>query len=130
MSEPGFWRTWVFSTDHKTIARQYFALGAFWAVVGGLLAGAMRWQLAWPGSEVPGFGMVGPDKYNVMVTMHGTIMVFFMAMPVLLGAFGNFLIPLMIGARDMAFPKLNMASVWVLALASVVLLASFFVPGL
>ncbi|HEY8368411.1 MAG TPA: cbb3-type cytochrome c oxidase subunit I [Thermodesulfobacteriota bacterium] len=126
---PGFWRTYVFSTDHKTIAKQYLAVGAFWAVVGGLLAGAMRWQLAWPGSEVPGLGVITPDRYNVIVTMHGTIMVFFVAMPILLGAFGNFLIPLMIGARDMAFPRLNMASIWVLVLASIVLLVSFFVPG-
>jgi hypothetical protein len=65
----------------------------------------------------------------VLVTMHGTIMVFFVAMPILLGAFGNFLIPLMIGARDMVFPRLNMLSVWVFGLASLVLLASFFVPG-
>ncbi len=127
--KPGFWGTGVFSTDHKTIARQYLGLGAFWAVVGALLAGAMRWQLAWPGSEVPGLGMIAPDRYNVLVTMHGTIMVFFVAMPILLGAFGNFLIPLMIGARDMAFPRLNTASVWVFAAASLVLLASFFVPG-
>jgi len=65
----------------------------------------------------------------MLVTMHGTIMVFFVAMPILLGAFGNFLIPLMVGARDMAFPRLNMLSVWVFALASLVLLVSFFVPG-
>jgi len=123
------WVSRVFSTDHKTIGKQYLALGVFWAVVGGLLAGAMRWQLAWPDGRVPGLGEIGPDTYNMLVTMHGTIMVFFVAMPILLGAFGNFLIPLMIGARDMAFPRLNMLSVWTFALASLVLLASFFVPG-
>jgi cytochrome c oxidase subunit 1 len=126
---PGFWRRYVFSTDHKMIARQYLALGVAWAIVGGLLTHPMRWQLAWPDTEVPGFGYVGPEVYNMLVTMHGTIMVFFVAMPILLGAFGNFLIPLMIGARDMIFPRLNRLSVWVFALSSVVLLVSFFVPG-
>jgi cytochrome c oxidase subunit 1 len=126
---PGFWRTYVFSTDHKTIARQYLGLGVAWALVGGLFAGVMRWQLAWPDTAVPGYGEIGPDVYNMLVTMHGTIMVFFVAMPVLLGAFGNFLIPLMIGARDMVFPRLNRLSVWTFGLASLVLVASFFVPG-
>ena len=135
----GLWRTYVFSTDHKTIAKQYLAIGLFWALVGGLLAYVMRWQLAYPDTAVPGFGwvpepsmvegIVPPEFYNMVVTMHGTIMVFFVAMPILLGAFGNFLIPLMIGAQDMAFPRLNMLSVWTLALASLVLLVSFFVPG-
>jgi cytochrome c oxidase subunit 1 len=125
----GVWATHVFSTDHKTIAKQYLAQGVFWTVVGGLLAGAMRWQLAWPDTPIPLIGEIGPEVYNMLVTMHGTIMVFFVAMPILLGAFGNFLIPLMIGARDMAFPRLNMLSVWTFALASVVMLASFFVPG-
>jgi cytochrome c oxidase subunit 1 len=125
----GFWRASVFSTDHKTIGKQYLTLGVVWALVGGLLAAAMRWQLAWPDTAIPLFGEIGPDVYNMLVTMHGTIMVFFVAMPILLGAFGNFLIPLMIGARDMIFPRLNMLSVWTFALASVVMLASFFVPG-
>src|SRR3989304_1806606 len=128
-AERGFWGTYVFSTDHKMIGKQYLSLGLFWAVVGGLLAHGRRWQLAGPDTAVPGRGEVGPETYNVLVTMHGTIMVFFVAMPILLGAFGNFLIPLMIGARDMAFPRLNMLSVWTLALASLVLLVSFFVPG-
>ncbi len=128
-AEQGFWRTYVFSTDHKMIAKQYLCLGVFWALVGGFLAYVMRWQLAWPDTSVPAWGFVAPEVYNMMVTMHGTIMVFFVAMPILLGAFGNLLIPLMVGARDMAFPRLNMLSVWVFALASFVLLASFFVPG-
>ncbi len=125
----GFWRTYVFSTDHKMIAKQYLFLGLFMAVVGGLLAYAMRWQLTYPDTEVPGWGFVGPDAYNALVTMHGTTMVFFVAMPMLLGAFGNFLIPLMIGARDMAFPRLNMLSFWTLFVGAIVLLASFVVPG-
>ncbi len=127
--EQGFWTTYVFSTDHKTIAKQYLAQGVFWTLVGGLLAGAMRWQLAWPDTKIPLMGEIGPEVYNMLVTMHGTIMVFFVAMPILLGTFGNFLIPLMIGARDMAFPRLNMLSVWTFALASLVMVASFLVPG-
>jgi cytochrome c oxidase subunit 1 len=127
--ELGFWRTWVFSTDHKTIGKQYLGLGVAWALVGGVLAGGMRWQLAWPDTALPVVGEIGPEVFNMMVTMHGTIMVFFVAMPILLGAFDNFLIPLLIGARDMIFPKLNMLSVWTFALASLVMLSSFFVPG-
>jgi cytochrome c oxidase subunit 1 len=119
----------IFSTDHKTIAKQYLSIGLFWALVGVFTVYLMRWQLAYPNTEAPGWGFIAPDFYNMIVTMHGTIMVFFVAMPILLGAFGNFLIPLMIGARDMAFPRLNMLSVWVFTLASVVLLVSFFVPG-
>jgi cytochrome c oxidase subunit 1 len=127
--ELGFWRTYLFSTDHKTIGKQYLSLGLFMTIVGGFLAYVMRWQLAYPDTEVPGWGFVGPEFYNVLVTMHGTTMVFFVAMPILLGAFGNFLIPLMIGARDMAFPRLNMLSFWTLFVGTLVLLASFFVPG-
>jgi len=127
--EIGIWRTYIFSTDHKMIGRQYLFLGLFMALVGGFLAYVMRWQLAFPDTAVPGFGFVGPETYNVVVTMHGTTMVFFVAMPILLGAFGNFLIPLMIGARDMAFPRLNMLSFWTLAVGSLVLLSSFVVPG-
>jgi cytochrome c oxidase subunit 1 len=127
--EAGFWRTYVFSTDHKTISKQYLSLGLGWAVTGGFTAYLMRWQLAYPDTAVPAWGFIAPDYYNMLVTMHGTIMVFFVAMPILLAAFGNFLIPLMVGARDMAFPRLNMLSFWVFAVASLVLLISFFVPG-
>jgi cytochrome c oxidase subunit 1 len=125
----GFFWTYVWSTDHKMIAKQYLTLGLIMSLVGGFLAYVMRWQLAWPETHVPGFGALGPETFNVLVTMHGTIMVFFVAMPIVLGAFGNFLIPLMIGARDMAFPRLNALSFWLLALGSTVLCVSFFVPG-
>ncbi|MBI2181927.1 MAG: cbb3-type cytochrome c oxidase subunit I [Deltaproteobacteria bacterium] len=127
--ELGYWRSRVFSTDHKVIAKQYLSLGLFWALMGGATAYLIRWQIAHPDTEAPGWGFIAPDFYNMLVTMHGTIMVFFVAMPILLAAFGNFLIPLMIGAKDMAFPRLNMLSFWVFFLASVVLMASFFVPG-
>lgn len=125
----GFWRSHVFSTDHKVIAKQYLSLALFWALMGGATAYLIRWQIGHPDTEAPGWGYIAPDVYNALVTMHGTIMVFFVAMPLLLAAFGNFLIPLMIGAQDMAFPRLNMLSVWVFFLASVVLVVSFFVPG-
>lgn len=124
-----FIRKYAFSTDHKVIAAWYFGTGLLMALLGGLLAYAFRMQLAWPGEAVPGFGSLGPDRYNAFVTLHGTIMIFWVAMPVLLGGFGNFLIPLMIGAPDMAFPRLNLASYWVFFLSTVVLLVSFFVPG-
>jgi cytochrome c oxidase subunit 1 len=125
----GFWRRYVFSVDHKTIGKQYLCLGLFMALVGGGTAYLIRWQQGWPETPAPGWGFVDPDFYNALVTMHGTIMVFFVAMPILLGAFGNFLLPLMVGADDMAFPRLNMASFWTIFTAAVVLLVSFFVPG-
>jgi cytochrome c oxidase subunit 1 len=137
--EPGFWRTYVFSTDHKMIGRQYLTLGLVMALVGGASAYIIRWQLAWPESQIPLTGWIpepamydghlDPSFYNQLVTMHGTIMVFFVAMPILLGGLGNFLIPLMIGAEDMALPRLNMLSFWTIFTASVVLVSSFFVHG-
>jgi cytochrome c oxidase subunit 1 len=118
----------IFSTDHKVIAKQYLTLSLFWSVIGALTAYLIRWQIAHPDTEAFGWGFIEPQVYNEFVTMHGTIMVFFVAMPLLLSVFGNFLIPLMIGAQDMAFPKLNALSFWIFFLASVVLLSSFFVP--
>ncbi len=128
-TEAGFLRKYVFSTDHKTIAKQYLAVGLLMSLVGGFTAYLIRIELAWPGKPVAGWGFIAPATYLALVTMHGTIMVFFVAMPILLGAFGNFLIPLMVGAKDMAFPRLNMLSVWILFAASLILIASFFVPG-
>ena len=137
--ELGFWRTYVFSTDHKMIGRQFLFLGLFMMILGGVLALMLRWQLAWPETQIPGLhwvpepfmydGAMGPEFYNAVFTMHATIMIFFVVMPILVGCFGNFLIPLMIGARDMAFPVLNMLSFWVGAVSGVVMLAGFFVPG-
>ena len=114
---------YVFSHDHKVIGIQFLFSGLIFFVLGGLLAMAVRWQLAWPWKPVPilsqalwsdpslGYRMP-PEFYNKLFTMHATIMIFFVIIPLLTGAFGNFLIPLMIGARDMAFPKLNMFSYW------------------
>jgi cytochrome c oxidase subunit 1 len=129
-AEPaGFIRLYVFSIDHKVIAKQYLLLSLTMALIGGFTSYLIRWQLAWPETDIPGWGPIGPDNYNAIITMHGTVMVFFVAMPLLLGAFGNYLIPLMIGANDMAFPRLNMMSFWTLFTASVVLTISMFVPG-
>jgi len=135
----GFIRKYIFSTDHKMIARQYLFLGLSMALIGGLMAYMMRWQIAWPESPIPGAGVIPeptafdgiipPEFYNALVTMHGTIMVFFVAMPILLGALGNFTLPLMVGARDMAFPRLNMMSFWTIFLASMTMIVSLFVEG-
>jgi len=122
-----FLREWVFSLDHKVIGKQYLAIGVAMAAIGAFAAYIMRWQLAFPNVAAPLYGLVDPGPYNAWLTLHGTIMMFFVAMPILLGAFGNFLIPLMVGAHDMAFPRLNRASVWILFVASVVLVASLFV---
>ena len=124
-----WWRRYLFSVDHKVIAKQYMLTGAIMAVVGGALAFAMRSQLAWPDAPVVGAGVLAPHRYNAMVTMHGTIMLFWVAMPILVAGFGNYLVPLMIGARDMAFPRLNMASYWIFFTSTMVLVSSFFVPG-
>ncbi len=142
--ELGFIGTYIFSQDHKMIGRQFLFMGLLMIIVGGLLAMLVRWQLAWPEAPVPGLniipepyiypgeqggGIIPPQTYNALFTMHATIMIFFVVMPIMVGTFGNFLIPLMIGTGDMAFPKLNMLSFWVGAVATVVMLASFFVPG-
>ena len=135
----GFWSHYVFSTDHKMIGRQFLFMGLFMLIIGGTLAMLIRWQLAWPETEVPGLawvpeptmyeGIIPPSTYNMLFTMHATIMIFFVVMPVMVGGFGNFLIPIMIGAKDMAFPLLNMLSFWVGAVAGVIMVASFFVIG-
>ena len=138
-AELGFIRTYIFSLDHKMIGRQFLFMGLLMIIVGGLLAMLVRWELAWPETPVPGLkfipepymyeGIIPPQTYNALFTMHATIMIFFVVMPIMVGTFGNFLIPLMIGTRDMAFPKLNMLSFWVGAIATLVMLSSFFVPG-
>ncbi len=138
-----FIRKYIFSTDHKMIAKQFMFVSLFFLVIGGLLAAMMRWQLGYPGEPMPG-GMMLPDAmmaptpdgaimlpefYNSLVTMHGTIMIFFAIMPLLVGLFGNLLIPLQIGAEDMAFPRLNMISFWLAVPAGILMLASFAVEG-
>ena len=130
---------YIFSRDHKVIGVQYLLTSAFAALASGALAMIMRIHLAWPQETWPllekifpqGFskGVLNPDFYLSIITMHGTLMVFFFISYALIGAFGNFLIPLQIGARDMAYPLLNMLSYWFALAALLVMLASFFVPG-
>lgn len=130
--------TYVFSRDHKIIGLQFLFSTLLWFLVGGLLALGIRWQLAYPWSDMPIIGsmlfageggQISPEFYTVLFTMHATVMIFFVIIPILAGAFGNFLIPLMIGADDMAFPTLNMLSYWFMWPAFICVGASFFVPG-
>ncbi len=137
--EPGFWRKYVFSTDHKVIGLQYGFTALLFLFFGFTLVMLMRWQLAYPGEPLPligkllGAGMADgvmqPEFYNQLGAMHGTIMVFLGIVPLAVGAFGNYVLPLQIGAIDMAFPKINMASYWSYFLGGVVMLASFVVPA-
>ena len=124
-----FWSKYIFSTDHKIIGMQYMFTGLAMAMIGGFFAYAFRMQLAFPGIRVPLFGNVSPAEYNALVTNHGTIMIFWVAMPVLIAAFGNFLIPLMLGCDDMVFPRLNRLSFQIFLISALVLLASFAVEG-
>ncbi|GAG24100.1 unnamed protein product, partial [marine sediment metagenome] len=127
--EPSFAKKYLFSTDHKMIAMQYMFTGMFMALIGGFMSYVFRMQLAFPGMDVPFYGMVNPANYNSLVTNHGTIMIFWVAMPVLIAAFGNFLIPLMCGCDDMVFPRINRLSYQIFLLSALVLLTSFFVQG-
>ena len=126
--DEGFIKKYLWSTDHKIIAMQYLFTGMLMALIGGFTVYVFRMQLAFPGQPVPLFGRVSAASYNSLVTMHGTIMIFWVAMPVLLAAFGNFLIPLMLGCDDMVFPRVNRLSYQVFLLSAIVLVASFFVP--
>jgi cytochrome c oxidase subunit 1 len=117
-----FWRRYVFSTDHKVIAKQFLWSGLIFLAIGGALAMTIRWQWAYPEHPV-----IGPTEFNSTFTMHGLIMIFFAITPALIGAFGNLCIPLMVGARDMAFPKLNMLSFWTFVVALLFVIASFLV---
>jgi len=133
-----FIRKYIFSTDHKIIGIQFLFVSLFFLLLGGLLAMQMRWQLGFPGKPMPGGGILPetmapggvilPEYYIQLVTMHGTFMVFFAIMPLLVGVYANFLIPLKIGAHDMAFPRINMWSFWTALAAGLVMLASLFVP--
>ena len=127
--DPGFVQKYLWSTDHKMIAMQYMFTGMAMALIGGFAVYVFRMQLAFPGEAVPLFGRVSAAQYNSLVTMHGSIMIFWVAMPVLLAGFGNFLIPLMLGCDDMVFPRVNRLSYQIFLLSAVILVASFFVPG-
>lgn len=132
-----FLSKYVFSFDHKVIGKQFLWYGIFFLGVGGMMALLIRWTLAYPGEAFPILGqllfpetngVVPPDTYAMLFTMHGTIMIFYAITPILIGAFGNYCIPLMIGARDMVFPTLNMLSFHLAVASGVILLASLFTP--
>ncbi len=125
-TEPlGFWYRYIWSQDHKVIAIQYGITAIAVGLVALVLSNLMRLQIGFPGA----FEFIDAASYYQYVTMHGMIMVIYLLTALFLGGFGNYLIPLMLGARDMVFPYLNMLSFWVYLLAVLVLMASFFVPG-
>jgi len=137
---PSNWITkYIFSKDHKVIGIQYWGLALLAVSVGMFLSLIMRLQLAFPDTDfsilekfIPvgmAGGVIAPEFYLSMVTMHGTIMVFFVLTTAPMGGFGNFILPIQIGARDMAFPTLNMLSFWVTFLGFLVIMAAFFVEG-
>lgn len=128
---------YIFSQDHKTIAKQFLITGMIWAIIGGLMSVLFRLQLGYPDESFPILetffgrwaegGQIKPEFYYALITMHGTILVFFVLTGGLSGTFANLLIPLQVGARDMASPLMNMLSYWFFVLASIVMLSSLFV---
>ena len=137
---PGFFARWFMSTNHKDIGTLYLIFAILAGIIGGGISGLMRAELAQPGIQylttwaamVEGEGASIDQAYhlwNVLITAHGLIMVFFMVMPALIGGFGNWFIPIMIGAPDMTFPRMYNVSFWLLVPAFILLLGSAFVPG-
>jgi len=132
-----FLSKYIFSLDHKTIGKQFLIAGMVWAIIGGFMSVIFRMQLAWPDANFPilesifsnwySDGKLNPETYYMLITMHGTIMVFFVLTASLSGTFANILIPLQIGARDMASPLMNALSFWFFILAGVVMFLSMFV---
>jgi cytochrome c oxidase subunit 1 len=138
--KPGFFARWFMSTNHKDIGTLYLIFAILAGIIGGAISGLMRLELAAPGIQyLQGWAsmMAGKEAsldeayhmWNVLITAHGLIMVFFMVMPALIGGFGNWFVPLMIGAPDMAFPRMNNISFWLTVVAFIMLLGSSFVPG-
>jgi cytochrome c oxidase subunit 1 len=132
-----FLRKHIFSVDHKVIGRQYYDLGLAAVIIGMVLSWLMRIHLVWPGWGIPGVrwlsnvgapgGVITPEYYLQLMTMHGTLMVFFVLTNVPFAGFGNYFLPIQIGAEDMAFPRFNMMSFWVTFVGFLVLVAAFFV---
>jgi cytochrome c oxidase subunit 1 len=134
---PGFWSRWFLSTNHKDIGTLYLIFAIVAGLIGGLLSGLMRWELYEPGLQVFGpnswlaqMGLFqGHHGYNTVVTAHALIMIFFTIMPAQMGGFGNYFMPLMIGAPDVAFPRLNNISFWLLVASFFLFILSMFVDG-
>ena len=118
----GWLRYFSFSLDHKVIGIQYLVCGFIFYLIGGALASAIRIELTSPISD-----FMARDVYNQVLTLHGTIMIFLWIVPVVNGAFGNYLIPFYVGARDMAFPRLNAVAVWLIPPARLLLISSYFI---
>ncbi len=138
--KPAFFARWFMSTNHKDIGTLYLIFAIIAGIVGGAFSGMMRLELAQPGIQYLAtfshwFGVSNPTfdqqlhLWNVLITAHGLIMVFFMVMPAIIGGFGNWFVPLMIGAPDMAFPRMNNISFWLTVAGFISLLCSAFVPG-
>src|SRR3989454_3343568 len=125
----GFIRKYIFSLDHKVIGIQYFFLALTAVFVGMFLSLLMRIHMIWPGVSLPLVGEIKPETYLSLLTMHGTIMVFFVLTTAPQGGFGNYVLPIQIGAHDMAFPVLNMLSFWVTFVSLVVMVAALFAAG-